>query len=85
MDARFLRIHSDCPVREISRNGAAFRFGERIPQLIVQPIDATEISLAEWDLKDQGYGAAEVAALAVQHIHADSAYIVEREMGSLEL
>ncbi|MGC2889192.1 MAG: hypothetical protein WB627_09005 [Candidatus Acidiferrum sp.] len=45
--------------------------------LIVQPVDATEIPLAEWDLKSQGYGAAEVAALAAQHIHADSAYIAE--------
>jgi len=45
--------------------------------LVVQPIDASETPLAEWDLKDQGYGAAEVAALAAQHIHADSAYIAE--------
>jgi hypothetical protein len=45
-------------------------------ELIVQPVDATEISLAEWDLKDLGYGAAEVAALAIQHLHPDSAYIV---------
>jgi hypothetical protein len=45
--------------------------------LIVQPVDATETPLAEWDLKDEGYGAAEVAALAAQHIHADSAYIAE--------
>jgi hypothetical protein len=45
-------------------------------ELIVQPIDATELSLAEWDLKDLGYGAPEVAALAIQHLHPDSAYIV---------
>ncbi len=44
-------------------------------ELVVQPIDATELSLAEWDLKDLGYGAAEVAALAVQHLHPDSSYI----------
>ena len=44
-------------------------------ELTVQPVDATEIPLAEWDLKDLGYGAAEVAALAAQHIHEDSAYI----------
>ncbi len=44
-------------------------------ELVVQPVDATELSLAEWDLKDLGYGAAEVAALAAQHINADSAYI----------
>ena len=45
-------------------------------ELTVQPVDATEIALAEWDLKELGYGAAEVAALAAQHIHPDSAYIV---------
>ncbi|MGB2589463.1 MAG: hypothetical protein WBG02_11385 [Candidatus Acidiferrum sp.] len=45
--------------------------------LIVQPIDSSETPLAEWDLKGQGYGAAEVAALVAQHIHADSAYIAE--------
>src|ERR1700676_1679459 len=44
-------------------------------ELVDQPIDATELSLAEWDLKDLGYGAAEVAALAIQYLHADSAYI----------
>jgi hypothetical protein len=45
-------------------------------ELTVQPVDATEIPLAEWDLKELGYGAAEVAALAAQQIHADSAYFV---------
>jgi hypothetical protein len=45
-------------------------------ELIVQPVDATELSLAEWDLKDLSYGAPEVAALAIQHLHPDSAYIV---------
>jgi hypothetical protein len=43
--------------------------------LVVQPVDATEAPLAEWDLREQGYGAAEVAALAAQHLHEDSAYI----------
>ena len=55
----------------LSPSDSAFR------SLIVQPVDATEIPLAEWDLKGQGYGAAEVAALAAQHINADSAYIAE--------
>ncbi len=45
--------------------------------LIIQPVDATETPLAEWDLKGHGYGAPEVAALAAQHISADSAYIAE--------
>jgi hypothetical protein len=66
--AQFARFLATAP---LSASENAFR------GLIVQPIDATEISLAEWDLKDQGYGAAEVAALAAQHINADSAYIAE--------
>jgi hypothetical protein len=44
--------------------------------LVVQPVDASETPLAEWDLRDQGYGPPEVAALAAQHINPDSAYIV---------
>ncbi|MGH9743801.1 MAG: hypothetical protein ACRD51_15765, partial [Candidatus Acidiferrum sp.] len=43
--------------------------------LAIQPVDTTETPLAEWDLKGQGYGAAEVAALAAQQINADSSYI----------
>ncbi|MGC1364179.1 MAG: hypothetical protein WA829_00655 [Candidatus Acidiferrum sp.] len=66
--AQFARFLATAP---LSPSDNAFR------GLIVQPIDATEIPLAEWDLKGQGYGAAEVAALAAQHINADSAYIVE--------
>ena len=44
-------------------------------ELTVQPVDATETPVASWDLRAQGYGAAEVAALALQHLNADSAYI----------
>jgi hypothetical protein len=44
-------------------------------EFTVQPIDATETPLVEWDLRPLGYGAAEVAALAAQHLHTDSAYI----------
>ncbi len=44
-------------------------------ELIVQAIDSTETSVAEWDLRDQGYGAPEVSALAAQHLNADTAYI----------
>jgi hypothetical protein len=64
--AQFARFLATAP---ISASEKGFK------ELIVQPIDATELSLAEWDLKDLGYGAAEVAALAAQHIHPDSAYI----------
>jgi hypothetical protein len=65
--AQFARFLATAP---LSTSEPAFK------ELVVQPIDATELSLAEWDLKDLGYGAAEVAALAIQHLHPDSAYIV---------
>jgi len=65
--AQFARFLTTAP---LSATENAFK------ELIVQPIDATELSLAEWDLKDLGYGAPEVAALAIQHLHPDSAYIV---------
>ena len=44
-------------------------------ELTVQPVDATETPVASWDLRPQKYGPAEVAALAIQHLNADSAYI----------
>jgi len=65
--AQFARFLATAP---LSASENAFK------ELIVQPVDATELSLAEWDLKDLGYGAPEVAALAIQHLHPDSAYIV---------
>lgn len=43
--------------------------------LTVQSVDPGEAPVAEWDLRDQGYGAAEVAALAAQQLHSDTAYI----------
>lgn len=46
-------------------------------QLVVQSIDTAETPVAEWDLREQGFGAAEVVALAAQHFHADTAYTVE--------
>jgi hypothetical protein len=65
--AQFARFLATAP---LSAAESAFK------ELTVQPVDATEIPLAEWDLKELGYGAAEVAALAAQQIHADSAYFV---------
>ncbi len=38
-------------------------------------MDATETPLAEWDLRPLKTGPAEVAAMAVQHLNADTAYI----------
>jgi hypothetical protein len=65
--AQFARFLATAP---LSAAESAFK------ELTVQPVDATEIPLAEWDLKELGYGAAEVAALAAQQIHADCAYFV---------
>jgi hypothetical protein len=45
-------------------------------ELVVQPIDATEAPVAEWDLRPLNMGPPEVVALAVQHLNADTAYIV---------
>jgi hypothetical protein len=42
--------------------------------LTIQAVDATETPVSEWDLREQGYGPAEVAALAVQTLHPDTAY-----------
>jgi hypothetical protein len=44
-------------------------------ELVVQPVSPTEPSAAEWDLRAQQSGPAEVAALALQHLNSDSAYI----------
>jgi hypothetical protein len=44
--------------------------------LAVQPVDSSQAPAAEWDLRGQGYGAAEVAALAAQHLNTDTAYFV---------
>jgi hypothetical protein len=45
-------------------------------ELIVQAVDPTEQPLAEWDLRPLNAGPAEVTALAIQHLNADTAYIV---------
>jgi hypothetical protein len=47
-----------------------------LDELIVQPIDSTEPPAAEWDVHDGTYGAPEIAALAAQHLNADTSYIV---------
>jgi hypothetical protein len=44
-------------------------------ELIVQPISPTEPAIADWDLRAQNSGPAEVAALAVQSLNSDTAYI----------
>jgi len=66
MITKFARFLASAP---LSPSRPAFK------ELVVQPIDPSETPLAEWDLREQGYGAPEVAALAAQHINPDSAYI----------
>jgi hypothetical protein len=67
MIAQFARFLATAPLPE-SR--------QYFDELIVQPIDPTEPPAAEWDVHDGTYGAPEIAALAAQHLNADSAYIV---------
>lgn len=45
-------------------------------ELIVQAVDPSETPVAEWDLRPLNTGPAEVAALAVQNLNADTAYFV---------
>ncbi len=52
-------------------------------ELIVQAVDPTEIPVAEWDLRPLKTGPAEVAALAVQHLNADTAYIASAKFVEL--
>lgn len=44
-------------------------------ELIDQAVDPGETPIAEWDLRPQKAGPAEVAALAAQHLNSDTAYI----------
>ena len=68
MIAEFARFLTAAPVSE-PPNGFQL--------LSIQPVDYTEPSEVEWDLREAGYGPPEIAALALQHLHADTAYIVE--------
>src|SRR5437773_10692237 len=66
MIAEFARFMTTAPL-----SAAQTTFSE----LIVQAVDATETPVAEWDLLPLKTGPAEVAALAAQHLNADTAYI----------
>src|SRR5215813_4034563 len=70
MIAQFARFLAAVPLSE-QRSG--------FDQLIIQAIDATETPVAEWDMREGTFGAAEVAAIAAQQIHEDTAYIVEAQ------
>jgi hypothetical protein len=48
---------------------------ETFDELIVQAVDPGETPIAEWDLSPSQTGAAEVAAMAAQHLNSDTAYI----------
>jgi hypothetical protein len=67
MIAEFARFLTTAPLAE-SR--------QFFNELIVQAVDPTEAPVAEWDVHDGTYGAAEIAALAAQHLNADTSYIV---------
>lgn len=47
---------------------------ESFDELIVQAVDPGETPIAEWDLRPSRAGAAEVAAMAAQHLNPDTAY-----------
>src|ERR1700687_804828 len=66
MLAQFARLLATAPL-----SAAQNAFTE----LIVQAVDATEIPVAQWDLRPLKVGPPEVVALAVQHLNADTAYI----------
>jgi hypothetical protein len=70
MIAEFARFLTTAPLSE----------GEgRFEQLVVQAVDATETPVAEWDLHEGAIGPAEVAALVVQHLNDDTAFIVDAQ------
>jgi hypothetical protein len=68
MIAEFARFLTTAPVSE-RPNG--------FQMLTVQPVDYTIPSEVEWDLRDAKYGPAEIAALAIQDLNADTAFVVD--------
>ncbi len=71
MIAEFARFLTTAPVSE-RPNG--------FQMLTVQPVDYTIPAEVEWDLREAKYGPAEIAALAIQDLNADTAFI-DVEMG----
>jgi hypothetical protein len=68
MIAEFARFLTTVPLSE-SQKG--------FDQMTVQAVDPTETPVAEWDLREQNFGPAEVGAMAAQYLNADTAYTVE--------
>jgi len=50
--------------------------GSSFTSLVIQAVDPSEPPLAEWDLRGQGFAASDVIALAGDHVHSDTAYLV---------
>ena len=67
MIAQFARFLTTVPLPESRRY---------FDELVAQAVDPTEPPVAEWDVHDGTYGAPEIAALAAQHLNADTAFIV---------
>src|SRR5258707_6896828 len=67
MIPEFARLLTSAP---LSTSKSAFT------DLRIQAVDPTEIPVAEWDLRDQGYAPPETGALAVQHLNPATAYFV---------
>ncbi len=79
MIPEFARFLTTAPVSTLP-SGQADQAGlPAFTELVVQAVDSSEPSVSEWDLRQQGYGAAEIAALATQHLNADTAYIVSAQ------
>lgn len=68
MIAEFARFLTTAPVSDAP---SGFQL------LSVQPVGYTEPSEVEWDLREAALGPPEIAALAMQHLNADTAFIVE--------
>ncbi len=76
MIAEFARFLTTVPLSE-KKTG--------FDRLIIQPVDARETLLEEWDLREQKYGPAEVAALAIQHLNARHSVFRQRAMGFVDI
>jgi len=70
MIAQFVRFLATVPLSEARPS---------FDQLTIQAIDLSETPVSEWDMREGTFGAAEVAAIAAQHIDDDTAYIVQAD------
>ena len=61
-------------IAEFARFLTAAPLASSFSELMVQAVDPAQPPVAEWDLRGKRYGPAEVAALAAQYLHRDTAY-----------